>query len=75
MSMETDKYSNGILTIFAYSFYILQAISFVLAIITLINSISLQKTNRHYLNNLTLIISLLLFIVFSYELYWFLKHI
>lgn len=69
MEMKADKYSNDILTIVAYAFYGLQTISFALVIVTFINGISLQKTNRHYLNYLTLLISLSLFAVFGYELY------
>lgn len=75
LSMKVDKYSTTILTILAYSFYILQGTSFLLTIVTFIKSIPLVKAKKNYLNYFVLIISILVFTIFGYELYWFLIHI
>jgi hypothetical protein len=75
LSNKVDKYSTTILTILAYSFYILQCTSFLLTIIIFIKSIFPIKTKKNYWNYFALIISVLIFTIFGYELYWFIIHI
>ncbi|MBF2708498.1 hypothetical protein [Flavobacterium soyangense] len=73
--MKVDKYSNIVLTVLAYSFYILQGTSFVLTIVTFINGISFIKMKKDTQSYLVLIIDGLLMVIFSYEMYWFLNHL
>jgi hypothetical protein len=73
--MKVDRYSNTILAVLAFSFYILQGASFALMIITLIKSISLITTKKNYRNYFALVIAVLLAAIFGYEIYWFLNHI
>jgi len=75
MSMKVDKYSNTILIILAYSFYILQGTSFILTIVTFTNGVSYIKAKKDARNYLVLTINLLLFVMFGYEVYWLLNHL
>jgi hypothetical protein len=75
LSMEIDKYNNSTLRIWAYSFYILQGISFTLAMVTFRRGVSLIRLKKESFNLLSFIIDVMVFAIFAYELYWFLKHI
>lgn len=75
LSMEVDKYSNLALTLWAYSFYILQGISFILALISFVKTVSLTKQIKRYQFLISLIINAMVFATFGYEMYWLLKRI
>jgi hypothetical protein len=75
LSMKADKYSNAMLAISAYLFYIFQAVSLGLAIVAFARCISAKKSNISFQNYFPLIISVIVFAVFGYEVFWFLQHV
>lgn len=75
LSMKVDKYSNTVLTILAYSFYILQGTSLILTIVTSINGIFFIHAKKDTRNYLAFIINILIFVIFCYEVYWLLNHL
>jgi hypothetical protein len=75
MSMAEDKYGERALTILAISFYFFQCVSFILAIVTLLNSFLIIRRSKLFGGYFTLVISIFVFAVFVYEFLWLINHI